>query len=196
MPENSSTLRHWNVSFNRILIYRLSVIYVKRKKIPFHSLNNRTRKMTRRIPFVLPWLRNSLPSNFTFHVARSRKIVPIYFLNSLIPGFGEQIPSNAQFVERRKLVSPLFFFFFLLSSSPELRGCSRCNTGQPATSCLESNSRPAACLRSLLAARKQIGSYNSLPRNDYVFSCNVCNGDFKHEGGGGGGRRGEGNRTS
>lgn len=89
-----------------------------------------------------------------------------------------------------------FFFFFLLSSSPELRGCSRCNTGQPATSCLESNSRPAACLRSLLAARKQIGSYNSLPRNDYVFSCNVCNGDFKHEGGGGGGRRGEGNRTS
>lgn len=68
--------------------------------------------MTRRIPFVLPWLRNSLPSNFTFHVARSRKIVPIYFLNSLIPGFGEQIPSNARFVERRKLVSPLFFFFF------------------------------------------------------------------------------------
>lgn len=131
-------------------------------------------------------------SNFTFHVARSRKIVPIYFLNSLIPGFGEQIPSNARFVERRKLVSPLFFFFF---SSIQLAGITRLQPVQhrPAGDILP---RIEFAPRCLLAARKQIGSYNSLPRNDYVFSCNVCNGDFKHEGGGGGGRRGEGNRTS
>lgn len=195
MPENSSTLRHWNVSFNRILIYRLSVTYVKRKKIPFHSLNNRTRKMTRRIPFVLPWLQNSRISLFTWReVEKSCRSI---FSTVWSPASGNKSRRTRSSWKGGNSFRPFFFFFFLLSSSPELRGCSRCNTGQPATSCLESNSRPAACLRSLLAARKQIGSYNSLPRNDYVFSCNVCNGDFKHEGGGGGGgRRGEGNRTS
>lgn len=194
MPENSSTLRHWNVSFNRILIYRLSVTYVKRKKIPFHSLNNRTRKMTRRIPFVLPWLQNSRISLFTWReVEKSCRSI---FSTVWSPASGNKSRRTRGSWKGGNSFRPFFFFFFLLSSSPELRGCSRCNTGQPATSCLESNSRPAACLRSLLAARKQIGSYNSLPRNDYVFSCNVCNGDFKHEGGGGGGRRGEGNRTS
>lgn len=92
--------------------------------------------------------------------------------------------SKARFVERRKLVSP-FFSPYPRRNYEIAAGATPASRRHPASNRIRAP--PPACAP--YAARKQIGSYNPLPRNDYVFSCNVCNGGFKHEGGGG--RRGE-----
>lgn len=88
----------------------------------------------------------------------------IYFLG-FDPSFEEQIPSNAGFVESRKLLRVFFY------RSSELRGCSRCEAAGDILRQLRIRGlHPAVSA----IARKQIGRVQLLPRNDYVLFT-VCN---------------------